>query len=166
MNDSSEKYDRTRDVNQQVDIDQRTGSASNEAPNQPPVKPNPERTKLQSSIQSLQETIGSTEDQLSKTLQKLSQLKTVTAEPSLKGPSRPQGLPAPVVSNSGSPVQTKEEEQATLQHAQAIIARHIYLLKSYNEIKDVAMGMLSIIAEKEGRRLVDVMEERGVSEKD
>ncbi|KAJ9603300.1 hypothetical protein H2200_012078 [Cladophialophora chaetospira] len=63
-------------------------------------------------------------------------------------------------------VVTDDPDKAALAHAQVIANSNISLLKRYNEIKDVAMGMLSLIAEKEGKRLAEVMEERGISEKD
>ena len=40
--------------------------------------------------------------------------------------------------------------------------RHIKLLQDYNAVKDVAMGMMGLIAERKGLRVGDVMEELGV----
>ena len=62
------------------------------------------------------------------------------------------------------------EHASAVDHAQTIaeqkvvVEKHIKLLTKYNDTKDVAMAFLGMIAENEGRRLVDVMESRGVED--
>jgi hypothetical protein len=47
-----------------------------------------------------------------------------------------------------------------------MVKRHIKLLHTYNEIKDVGQGLMGLIADSRGVRLKEVMEEIGVGEKD
>lgn len=47
-----------------------------------------------------------------------------------------------------------------------MLDRHIKLLGQYNELKDAGMMMIGLIAEREGRVVKEVMEERGVTEDD
>lgn len=44
--------------------------------------------------------------------------------------------------------------------------RHIRLLHEYNEIKDVGQGLMGMIADTKGVRVVEIHKEYGVSEKD
>lgn len=46
------------------------------------------------------------------------------------------------------------------------VKRHIRLLHEYNEIKDIAQGLMGLIAEARGVRHVDVQQEYGVEEQD
>jgi hypothetical protein len=46
------------------------------------------------------------------------------------------------------------------------VKRHIGLLHTYNEIKDVGQGLIGLIADSRGVRVREVMEEMGVGEKD
>jgi DNA repair protein Swi5/Sae3 len=46
------------------------------------------------------------------------------------------------------------------------VKRHIRLLHDYNEIKDIAQGLMGLIAEARGVRHVDVQREYGVKEQD
>ncbi len=126
-----------------------------------------DNNKLVDSIQALQSKISSTEEKLRSALQRISQLKSFQPE------SRPtNGGAAPSASSLATTpkalqsLRLTESEEAALAFADEIFARHIARLKEYNELKDIAMGMLSIIADKQGRRLAEVMEERGVDEKD
>jgi hypothetical protein len=48
--------------------------------------------------------------------------------------------------------------------AQEIVQRHIKLLHQYNELKDIAMGLFGMIAERRGVRVKDIYEEFGVGE--
>ena len=57
-------------------------------------------------------------------------------------------------------------QRAVLTEAQAVLDGHIKLLGQYNELKDAGMMMLGLIAEREGRVVREVMEERGVGEDD
>ena len=102
--------------------------------------------KLLASLETLKTQISITEKQLSTKLHEITQLDSFPSQ-------QPRADP-------------QDSDNAALAHARAIINKHISLLKRYNEIKDIATGMMGLIAEKEGRRLAEVMEERGVSEKD
>jgi hypothetical protein len=127
-----------------------------------PPPPNRRHTKLQTKISTLQSTIAATETQLALKLRKITQLKSFPhQERSGREQEREQELDT--AAPSPASIQTQAQAQA---HAQSIIAQHITLLKRYNEIKDFTSGMLSLIADKEGRRLADVMAERGLSERD
>nr|POE56769.1 dna repair protein swi5 like [Quercus suber] len=57
-----------------------------------------------------------------------------------------------------------EETRAktALEAANALIKDHITALHRYNEAKDVAQGLMGMIAEKRGVRVADVMEDFGV----
>lgn len=46
------------------------------------------------------------------------------------------------------------------------VKQHIHLLHSYNEIKDVAQGLMGLLAESRGERLGDVSRSFGMLEKD
>jgi DNA repair protein Swi5/Sae3 len=50
--------------------------------------------------------------------------------------------------------------------ADAVVKAHIKLLHSYNEIKDVGLGLMGLIADGRGVRLGEVMAEFGVGGKD
>lgn len=50
--------------------------------------------------------------------------------------------------------------------AQATVSKHIKLLHKYNEIRDVGQGLVGLIADQRGVRIVDVYEEFGVVEGD
>lgn len=111
-----------------------------------PASKTPSReTRLLASIASLETNISTTEAQLSRALHQISQSDAFKSKQE--------------DTNTNS-------DAAALQHAQHTVANHINLLKSYNEIKDIAMGMLGLIADKEGRRVAEVMEQRGISERD
>ncbi|KEF61077.1 uncharacterized protein A1O9_02642, partial [Exophiala aquamarina CBS 119918] len=62
--------------------------------------------------------------------------------------------------------QQQQQEQELLSHAQGIFEGHIALLKRYNSTKDIAMGMLSLIADRQGKRLAEILLERGVGRGD
>lgn len=101
------------------------------------------RTKLLSSIETSKSNISTTEFQLASKIQEVTQLESFKQQTTLN----------------------YDQDKAALAHAQVVANKHISSLKRYNEIKDIALGMLGLIAEKEGKRLAEVMEERGVSEK-
>ena len=52
------------------------------------------------------------------------------------------------------------------QDAQATVKSHIDLLHRYNEIRDVGMGLMGLIAEQRGVRVKDVFDEFGVNDRD
>lgn len=54
------------------------------------------------------------------------------------------------------------DEDALVAAAESIVRRHIALLHSYNEIRDVGLGLMGLIADGRGVRLRDVLGEFGV----
>ncbi len=125
------------------------------------------------SLQTLQSKISTTEAQLSATLRQIAQLQTFPKPLDLNpdsdsdlASSTPNLNTSISTAISPTPTPAPSTEESALTYANHVFTRHITLLKQYNEIKDIAMGMLSIIADKEGRRLVEIMDERGMSEVD
>ncbi|KAI9651513.1 MAG: hypothetical protein M1831_000787 [Alyxoria varia] len=62
--------------------------------------------------------------------------------------------------------QDESNPDVTMETAQDIIKRHIKLLHDYNAVRDVGQGLMGILAEQRGVRLVEVMEEFGVGKED
>jgi Swi5 len=54
-------------------------------------------------------------------------------------------------------------QQRALSESQSILDNHIKLLKRYNELRDVGMMMVGVIAEREGRVVGDVLGRMGMS---
>ncbi|KAF2106790.1 DNA repair protein [Lophiotrema nucula] len=50
--------------------------------------------------------------------------------------------------------------------ANRIVKDHIKLLHEYNEIKDVGQGLMGLIADQRGVRIVEVQDEFGIGSKD
>lgn len=50
--------------------------------------------------------------------------------------------------------------------ANKIVKKHIKLLHQYNELKDVGQGLMGLIADQRGVRIVEVQEEFGIDSKD
>lgn len=63
-----------------------------------------------------------------------------------------------------APSLSETDVEIAMDHANATLKRHIMLLHDYNEIKDIGTGIIGIIADQRGVRIVDVMEELGVGE--
>jgi hypothetical protein len=110
----------------------------------------PKSKRPRPSIETLQANIAQTKEELDLRIQEINRLDSCTTRQS-----------KPDVSHGAD-----TGDKAALAHANALVDEHITLLKQYNRIKDIALGMLGIIAEKEGKRLAEVMEERGVKESD
>lgn len=66
-------------------------------------------------------------------------------------------------SQSASAEMTDSEIMAA---ANRIVKKHIKLLHEYNEIKDVGQGLMGLIAEQRGARIVEIQDEFGISPKD
>lgn len=75
-------------------------------------------------------------------------------------------LVAQIQPNSSTGLSEDEQTQRALSAANATVKRHIALLTKYNEIKDIAQGLMGLIAEQRGVRVGVVMEEFGMGEKD
>ncbi len=69
---------------------------------------------------------------------------------------------------SSIPGLSKGEEEAIMLHVKAVIKEHIARLHAYNEIKDVAQGLMGMVADTRGVRVAELYEEGefGVGEKD
>jgi len=57
-------------------------------------------------------------------------------------------------------------EEAVMAAARAITKRHISLLHTYNEIRDIGQGLMGLIADSRGVRIKEVQEEFGIDAKD
>ncbi|EME43146.1 hypothetical protein DOTSEDRAFT_132200 [Dothistroma septosporum NZE10] len=60
----------------------------------------------------------------------------------------------------------EQRSKQAMVDANATIKEHIALLHTYNEIKDIGMGLMGLLAEKRQARVATVMEEFGMGEKD
>lgn len=78
--------------------------------------------------------------------------------------SRPS--PTSVACGVESRLKTSSSDDDLIVLAHNIVKRHIMSLGRYNEIRDIGQGLLGMIAEQRGVRIVDVMEEFGVVGKD
>ncbi|GAB7362175.1 hypothetical protein MBLNU230_g2201t1 [Neophaeotheca triangularis] len=91
--------------------------------------------------------------------QKLHDLQTQRAEAVAKA-TLPSGLAMP---EDWSEEQKSKQAFAT---ANGLIKEHIALLHRYNEVKDIGLGLMGMVAEKRSVKQAEVMEEFGVGEKD
>ncbi|KAI8940923.1 hypothetical protein NX059_012539 [Plenodomus lindquistii] len=57
-------------------------------------------------------------------------------------------------------------EEDIMAAANKIVKEHIKLLHEYNELKDVGQGLMGLIADQRGVRIVDVQDEFGIEAKD
>lgn len=57
-------------------------------------------------------------------------------------------------------------DQRALGQARDTVARYKESVTKFNDLRDAALGLLGLIAEKEGRTLRDVLEERGIEDDD
>ncbi|KAI6829822.1 hypothetical protein KC332_g1238 [Hortaea werneckii] len=66
------------------------------------------------------------------------------------------------------PLEWSEEQKnkQALATANGVIKDHIQLLHKYNEMKDIGLGLMGLIADKRGVRIGTVMEDFGMDEKD
>ena len=122
--------------------------------------PSPRNLELQRKITQLGSTIEHTELQMAEALSKLSTLSSFQEQSSTTSPSR-----APST-HSNAMADLSLDQQRTLALAQNTLDRHIEQLGKYNQLKDIAMGMLGIIAEREGKTLREVMQARDVEDDD
>ncbi|KAL6249978.1 hypothetical protein RBB50_002279 [Rhinocladiella similis] len=132
-------------------------------------------TSSTTTTETLKSNMASTERHLSEVLSQVSELPSFAASPvksnttkasSATSSSSLSGASFSSTTASASAAGLSSQERAALDYVDHVFSNHISLLKEYNEIKDVAMGMLSILAEKQGRRLAEVMEDHGLTEDD
>lgn len=61
---------------------------------------------------------------------------------------------------------TEPSDPDIMAAANKLVKQHIKLLHEYNEIKDVGQGLMGLIADQRGVRIVEVQDEFGISSKD
>jgi hypothetical protein len=67
---------------------------------------------------------------------------------------------------SSQPSDAEPTESEVMAVAHQINKKHIKLLHEYNEIKDVGQGLMGIIADQRGVRIVEVQDDFGIDGKD
>lgn len=60
----------------------------------------------------------------------------------------------------------EDQTDALMTEARAQITQHINLLTRYNEVRDIGLGLMGMLAEERGVRLQEVQEEFGMTSKD
>jgi hypothetical protein len=60
------------------------------------------------------------------------------------------------------PTITPEDDAKLMAEAKTVIKEHIHRLHNYNEIRDVGQGLIGMIADQRGVRIVECQEEFGV----
>ena len=125
-----------------------------------PSSLSPRALEFQRKIIQLRSTIESTEVQLSEVLGKLSALPPFQQQDTTASPSK---NPSAAFNTT---ITLPLDQQRTLTQAQKTLDRHIKQLGRYNQLKDIARGMLGMIAEKEGKMLREVMDARDVEDDD
>ncbi|KAJ3948809.1 hypothetical protein N0V92_012963 [Colletotrichum tropicale] len=80
--------------------------------------------------------------------------------------TRPAGEPAPPQGREAGDEAAKKDKE--FEEASAVVARHVKLLREYNEIKDVGQQLMGLIAENRGATVGSLYEtgEFGVGPKD
>jgi hypothetical protein len=117
---------------------------------------------LPSRIAQLKATIQHTEQQISETLEKYEKVKAKK-----KGREEEReggGLAADTLTSLSKLSSTSTS--SSLVAAEATLNNHIALLKQYNALKDAGMTLIEVIAEREGKRVVEVKGDFGVGEED
>jgi hypothetical protein len=61
---------------------------------------------------------------------------------------------------------TPEAKEFVLQQSKALVKEHISRLTQYNEIRDIGLGLIGIVADMRRERVRDVQEEFGVTDGD
>ncbi|KAF1974655.1 hypothetical protein BU23DRAFT_567451 [Bimuria novae-zelandiae CBS 107.79] len=67
---------------------------------------------------------------------------------------------------TSQPTNTKPTESEILAAAHKLNKKHIKLLHEYNEMKDVGQGLMGLIADQRGVRIVEVQDEFGIDTQD
>ena len=106
------------------------------------------------------------------TAQRAALLSSFASIPSISSLIQAQGQPTASTltdtdsGTSASVISSSPPDTAVLGAAKNIIAQHIKLLHTYNEIKDIGQGLMGLIADARGVRIVEVQEEFGIGTKD
>ena len=161
------KHQSTKTPAREQKLKSSAASATPFKPLSTPNRPSAGRpTDLPTKISQLKVTIEHTLQQLIETLDKLAAL----PDPASGHPPSPITPPSVKHATSFAAISTTPglppTQRTTLANAQPVLDRHIKLLGQYNELKDAGMMMMGLIAEREGRVMRDVMEERGIGEDD
>jgi hypothetical protein len=69
-------------------------------------------------------------------------------------------------SDSDEAADSEPTDTQVMAAANKLVKKHIKLLHEYNEIKDVGQGLMGLIADQRGVRIVEVQDEFGIGEKD
>ncbi|KAF2474340.1 uncharacterized protein BDR25DRAFT_392059 [Lindgomyces ingoldianus] len=69
-------------------------------------------------------------------------------------------------STASSPSTAELTDAEVMAAANKIVKKHIKLLHEYNEIKDVGQGLMGLIADQRGVRIVEIQDEFGICAKD
>ena len=120
--------------------------------------PSQRAMELQYKITQLKSTVEHTEAKLGETLAKLSALSSSQARLAIGSPAK--STPTSIIKVSS----LTPDQRHILNEAQKTLDTHIKKLGQYNQLKDMAMGMLGMIAEKEGKTLREVMKDRDVED--
>ncbi|GAT30595.1 hypothetical protein RIB2604_03501550 [Aspergillus luchuensis] len=67
---------------------------------------------------------------------------------------------------SDEQIQTQKDKKLSRNDPSTTVKRHIRLLHEYNEIKNIAQGLMGLIADARGVRQVDVQREYGLDDRD
>ena len=137
-------------------------SPTHSSPRNPPILPHPANTTLpkptsspapliQTKITNLHHTIAHISASLASTLSQLSH------KPSIPPPSTSDSA----TTSPPPPNLSPRTQQQSLLHAQRILDDHVKQLQRYNEMKDVAMSLIGIIAEGKGESVRNLLRERG-----
>ncbi|KIW38730.1 uncharacterized protein PV06_09679 [Exophiala oligosperma] len=121
---------------------------------------------IKSNILSTQTRLSQVLDQISELPSFKSNTSTTTSITSSSSSATTTSSFSSSTSVSTTSTSLSSQQRAASQYVDRVFSDHISLLKEYNQIKDVAMGMLSILAEKQGRRLAEVMDDHGLTEDD
>ncbi|RMZ78462.1 hypothetical protein DV737_g3901, partial [Chaetothyriales sp. CBS 132003] len=119
----------------------------------------PQAAGLQEKIRQLQSSIEHTKSQLCDTLDKISASDQNRQQPT-SSPAKPSALATYPLSD------LSPDQQQSLVRAQAILDHHIKQLGKYNQLKDIAMEMLGMVAEREGKTMREMMAAREIEDDD
>jgi hypothetical protein len=113
---------------------------------------------LQARIDQLNDALGTTNQELRKAL---SRFEVMRSAKNISTPERPESKSSPPSNTDLTPEMT-----VFLAIAQRVLDVHIKDLGKYNAIKDTAMTMLGIIADRKATTVRELMQERDISEDD